>query len=238
MQKAIFFDIDDTLYDQLIPFKKAFMKNFNFHDINILELFKHSRQLSDTIFELTESGQMSTQYMHIYRIKQALKFWGYDISDKEALLFQDDYSYYQQEIYLSDTLVQLLNHLYQSDIKIGIITNGPSHHQREKIKKLQLDKWISDKYIFISSELNTNKPDTKIFDIARKEVAHKLLPQNCYYVGDSYKNDVIGSKKAGWNAIWYNRRHQELSNDSIKPDYLVKNDEELYHTILKLFFDY
>lgn len=85
MKKAIFFDIDDTLYNQLIPFKKAYKNNFDFGYHLMVEMFKKSRMLSDEVFELTEKGVILIEKMHIYRIKKALKIYGYKISDFEVL---------------------------------------------------------------------------------------------------------------------------------------------------------
>ncbi|WP_303974923.1 HAD family hydrolase [Streptococcus merionis] len=235
MDKAIFFDIDDTLYDQLIPFQKAFEKNFNYDDIDVAELYKLSRELSDSVFELSESGKLSMREMQIFRIKEALKRLGHYISDDVAMIFQEDYSDFQKECSLPSLLSELFYWLIENDIKVGIITNGPSEHQRQKIQQLHLEKWISDKYIFISSELNTAKPDSRIFDIAREKISPKLLPKNCYYVGDSYANDVVGAKKASWNTIWYSRRCSIIPNSIFKSDYIVKNDSELYQIIIKLF---
>ena len=52
MSKVIFFDIDDTLYNQIEPFQKSFDKNFSFPDIDIEDVFKTSRRLSDEVFTI------------------------------------------------------------------------------------------------------------------------------------------------------------------------------------------
>ena len=36
--------------------------------------------------------------------------------------------------------------------------------------------------------------------LVENEMGHD--PEDSYYIGDSYRNDVVGAKMAGWNAIW------------------------------------
>lgn len=88
---AIIFDIDDTLYDQLAPFKRAFEKHFYSPDIPVEELFKLSRMYSDEVFEESENGTMTHTEMHIYRIRRALEHFDQSITDQQARTFQLDY---------------------------------------------------------------------------------------------------------------------------------------------------
>lgn len=70
----IFFDIDDTLYDQFIPFENTFRKKFSNLNLNTLELFNLSRKFSDEKFPLTETNKISVEELQIYRIKKLFKF--------------------------------------------------------------------------------------------------------------------------------------------------------------------
>lgn len=222
--KAVLFDVDDTLYDQLKPFQQAFEKNFSFDDISIEELYVCSRQLSDQVFHLSESGEMDMQDMHIYRIKKAMAHFNKKISDEEAISFQNDYQQFQQKIQLIPDIKKSLDFCLTKEIKIGIITNGPIEHQKRKIQQLELEKWIPKENILISSKVGVSKPDVKIFRLA--ESIMNLNRNETYYVGDSFKNDVIGAKHAGWKAVWINRRNDQNSNHSIEADYHI-NDEKL-----------
>lgn len=52
--KAILFDVDDTLYDQVVPFQKAYEDLFEGrYDLKVEELYKRSRYYSDEVFEKT-----------------------------------------------------------------------------------------------------------------------------------------------------------------------------------------
>ena len=60
--KAVLFDVDDTLYDQVIPFQKAYEELFKgSFELSIEELYKRSRYYSDEVFEATQRGEMSME---------------------------------------------------------------------------------------------------------------------------------------------------------------------------------
>ena len=160
----LIFDIDDTLYDQLKPFKDAFEKVFSeYNDIPCIELYKKSRKYSDDIFEQTEKGLLSLEEMHVYRISKAFHDYGLEIEREKALKFQKEYASNQGKISISKGMLNLLDFGKKNNITMGIITNGPTEHQTNKVKALGLEKWIDSKNIFISESMNISKPDVKAF---------------------------------------------------------------------------
>ena len=224
------FDIDDTVYDQLKPFEKAFNKNFkSYSNISITKLYLFSRKFSDDLFEKTENREVKLEDMQRYRIIKAFDVFDIRITEEQATNFQVDYQSYQKNIELLEDVKKTLDYFSEKNITIGIITNGPSKHQRSKIKRLGLEKWIPKQNIFISDELKIAKPDIRIFEHAQNHL--NILPENTYYIGDSYKNDVIGAKKAGWKVIWSNHRNHLQTSEKWKPDYVIKNDQSLLNTV-------
>ncbi|WP_440897836.1 HAD family hydrolase [Amphibacillus sp. Q70] len=227
--EAVIFDVDDTLYDQLKPFQQAFEKNFLFKDIPIEELYVYSRKLSDQVFHLSESGQMGMQNMHIYRIKKAMTYFNKKISDEEAISFQNDYQQFQQKIQLIPDIKETLDFCLSKEVNMGIITNGPIEHQKKKIQQLELEKWIPKDNILISSEVGVAKPDVEIFRLA--ESIMDLDRNKTYYLGDSFENDIIGAKNAGWKAVWINRRNRENAHHSIEADHLINGDKSVLELV-------
>ena len=59
-----------------------------------------------------------------------------------------------------------------------------------------------------------------------------MADQSALYVGDSYENDIIGAKGAGWDVIWLNK--YGLPDKSGLADYIVQNDGELLQLIRQL----
>lgn len=228
--KAFIFDVDDTLYDQVQPFKNAYIKLFGEEHEDIDGIFVSSRKYSDVVFEASRKGLMTMEEMYIYRIRGALEDFGISISDGRALEFQRYYEEFQGEITMSRQIKKLLSDL-RPRAKLGIITNGPAAHQWDKIHALGLTKWIPGQNIFVSGEVGVTKPGREIFDLAAGRMG--LDKKEAYFVGDSLENDIVGAANAGWRTIWFNRRKKE-NGLSAAPDYTVYSEEELYDLMMGL----
>lgn len=229
--KAFLFDVDDTLYDQVQPFFYALTDiGIDISEKDRNSLFARSRKYSDEVFEASAHGEITMAEMYIYRIKRALDDFGIMISDKEALLFQAHYQTHQKNIQLSDEMRRMLEDV-KGKVMLGIITNGPSEHQREKIQSLGLYRWIDEKNIIVSGDLDITKPDPEIFAYAISGM--NIKAEDCIFVGDSYENDVIGAARAGMKTVWFNRRGKKTDAD-IKPDYTVYREQELHALLVGL----
>lgn len=216
---TIMFDVDDTLYDQLRPFQQAFDDVFADPSIPMEELFKYSRIYSDEVFQQSEDGVISKLEMQIYRIRKALEHYDHPITDQEGANFQERYQYYQSQLQLDPDMKAALDLCVHHNIQLGIITNGPAQHQRNKIQQLALKNWVPEEFIFISGELGIAKPDIRVFQQVEK--AMQLDKANTFYIGDSYTNDIIGAKRAGWQAVWVNRRNHPILSEEYLPDYVI-----------------
>ena len=122
--------------------------------------------------------------------------------------------------------MEILDYLKSRDVRISLITNGPYEHQLKKIRSLGLGKWIEEKDMIISSAVGISKPDERIFH---------MVCESGLYVGDSYENDVIGAKKAGWDVIWLNKYGQQEADQ--KADFTARDEREL-QSLLHNFFDF
>lgn len=230
---AFLFDVDDTIYDQMWPFRKAFDTHFKkYNSIPLEKLFQYSRKYSDEVFELTENGELPLREMHVYRITKAFEIYNVEIEKEEALNFQHTYEKLQKEIQLVPDVEKTFWYCKKNNIKIGIITNGPEWHQQNKINQLGLSRWIPSENIFISSREKVAKPDKRIFDIAKNRM--DLVDEQIYFIGDSFANDVIGAKNAGWKSIWINRRNKKLPDNFIRPDYIIEKNGLLSKLVMEL----
>ncbi|MFD0897847.1 HAD family hydrolase [Loigolactobacillus binensis] len=217
--KAILFDLDDTLYDQLQPFRQAFTATFAFKNVPLEKLYRLSRQLSDQVFTASTTGAMSMTAMYIYRIQKALAHFDHPISAQQAQTFQQNYQHYQQQIQLLPDVIATLNYCQAHQFGLGIITNGPTAHQEAKIAQLGLQRWIKPSQIIISGAVRVAKPAPQIFQLTAARL--HLTPATTYFVGDSFANDIVGAKQAGWHTIWLNRRQHQISDASKVADYIV-----------------
>lgn len=135
--KAFLFDVDDTLYDQLQPFQRAYLKMFGEPEgVDLERLFSQSRKRGDEVFEASQLGTISMEEMYIYRTQKSFADLELFISPDQALAFQAYYQEFQQKIFLSEECRSMLADL-KGRVRLGIITNGPGAHQRNKVKRLE-----------------------------------------------------------------------------------------------------
>lgn len=215
---TIYFDLDDTIYRLYDPFNQAYKDIFRYN-IDTYLLWKQSRIYNNAIYQQYLDNTITKEQLAIIRLQKAFKDFDIEITKEEALLFQDKYEYYQNHLTLSKTMQDIFNYLKTNKINYGIVTNGNTNNQTNKIKSLF--KTI-DFPIIISSEVKIHKPDPKIFSLIPKD-------KTMIYVGDSYEIDMIPAKKAHWHTIWYNHQHQKRDLSIIDEE--VDNEEDLFKLI-------
>lgn len=235
--KVVLFDLDDTLYDQVVPFREAYEEVFKDRfDLNIEELFMARHYRSDEVYHLSVSGAISMEEMYIYRGVKPFEDLGFQISEEEALKFQYTYAERQKHLKLSACMKEILTELCKMQVPLGVISNGPAEHQRRKMRDMGLLNWIPEEHMIVSGDDGISKPEKHIFERAQKVFGEN--PENLIMVGDSWPNDITGAKQAGWKTVWLKRR----AWDKIDPaeektaDHIVRTEEELKQclfTILK-----
>lgn len=224
----LFFDIDDTLYNQIIPFQRAYedVCGDRFPDLDIEALFVRNRFRSDEVFQMVRRGELDEKEMYAYRICRAFEDCGGKLDTDSAMAFQHAYSIHQNEIALSDVVKAMLDALSEKNVPLGIISNGPTEHQMHKVERLGLEKWFPRKRIFISGEVGYAKPEKKLFSLIEERLG--LSRGDCAFFGDSFAFDVTGAKNAGWTSVWFNRRKNEVpENPSFMPDYVVCSESQM-----------
>ncbi|MDQ0256775.1 putative hydrolase of the HAD superfamily [Evansella vedderi] len=207
-KRAFFFDLDDTLYDQLLPFKEAVLSSYKCKEgFPFEQIFKKSREYSDVLWTEYKLGKLSLEQLRVERLVRAFTFAGFPLTEGAAREIQEKYEERQHSIELFHGVKPFISELKERKFVIGIITNGPVKHQWRKITNLELKKEIDSQHIFVSDGVGIAKPDPKLFLHVNERLG--IHPKDCYYLGDSWANDVVSSSKAGWNAIWYNYRNRE-----------------------------
>lgn len=229
---AFVFDLDDTLYDQIQPFKRAYEKNFPQYSDYFESFYVANRRISDQLFPMTESGELDLEEMRIKRVRGAFESLRIAVTEEEASRFQADYKGYQQRIELDSHMITILDLLKTNGVPLGLITNGPDDHQRMKISALELQKWFLDDAIITSGGEGVAKPESEIFRILERK--RGLDPLSTYYIGDSYANDVVGAHNAGWKTIWLNKQNKSISAEQLQPTIRVNTYLGLEEVIKEL----
>lgn len=231
--KAIIFDVDDTLYDRLEPFRAAYDTHFSGRwDLPRRLVYDAFSRRGQEVFEDSMNQKITMEEMYIYRIKHAMQDFGAVITDQEALDFQDAYLWQQHHLRFSPGMKETLDLCRERGVFLGAITNGPSDHQREKYRALQLGRWIPPDRFLASGDVGVNKPDPAIFHIAARR--WQLVPEETFFAGDSYSHDIAGAKRAGLGTIWLDKSGGNPLSAFPLADYIVRDGNALYRCAAQL----
>ena len=232
--RTIVFDVDDTLYDQQQPFRNAMTKIFpNVATEDMHELYLRFRHHSDETFPKVLANEWSLDFMRFFRMNETLKDLNYPgISQEEGKIFQQVYEEELDNICLHKEVKKTLDFLKTKDVPLGIITNGPTDHQTKKLNQLQLKKWIPAENMIVSQATGYQKPEKEIFQLAEKQF--NMTACETLYVGDNYDNDVLGAKKADWQALWFNHRERRI-DESPTCDIEITSFDQLLETMQAIF---
>jgi putative hydrolase of the HAD superfamily len=205
--KGILLDIDNTLYaydeshkvalEAVVDFIK---KNFSFSGDEIIIAYDQARKMVQI-----ELGLIAASHNRVLYFQKML-----EILDINAL----KYSLTVYNLYWDTFLISMkpFNNVYKLlekyKDKICLVTDLTAQIQHRKIKKLELDKYIS--LMVTSEEAGREKPHPYIFMAALKKM--NLNVDEVCMIGDSFNKDIVGASNLGIDSIWINlkREHKEF----------------------------
>ena len=208
-KEAVLFDLDDTLIDfqysrrhglravqQLVPALASV-------PLEELELV-HDEQLHANYLR-TLGGGLSDDEARIERIGGICRRYGVEPHKRTVAEAAVAYAREQQSNERLVPGVPELLHALRGRVRIGVITNGPSARQRDKLERFDIFPGDLDA-LAISEEVGTTKPDPVIFQYALKSLG--VSPNRVTMVGDSWENDILAALRSGLAAVWLNRYRQ------------------------------
>ena len=232
MIKAVFFDLDDTLFDYEYAHQKALSALFQ-------RIQKHTKMPLDLISIVFSIAQKEVKMQLLWtaashnRDLYLQKFFEkVNSKQKNAILpnmiipLYDFYwnkflSSLKKEIWGKKTLV----YLQKKGIKTWMITDCISYIQLKKLEKLWLSDYID---IFVSSEeAGVEKPHSWCFLLGCYKAG--VLAEEAMMVGDNIDRDILWSQWIWMQGVWLNRYHKK--SNWIRPKYTVYSAKELYELI-------
>lgn len=202
MIKAVFFDIDGTVYDYASADEKAqrVLRDYSFRELEIApEEFDRwigrARKLADS----RTGANCAANHNRLIRFQCLLEII-------EKPLFPHAYNMYDlywntmiEAAVLEPGTVELMHNLKKRGTYIGVGTNMTADIQYRKIEKLGLGRWING--MVTSEEAGVEKPDETVFRLCAEKAGVKV--GECVFIGDSLEHDVKGAQAAGMHAVWY-----------------------------------
>ncbi|HEX3724106.1 MAG TPA: HAD family hydrolase [Nitrolancea sp.] len=211
LPSLVLFDLDDTLCDHYSSLRLRLRFAFEaaaagYDEIDLDEIVEAA-----AVQSMTGTGHFS-ELLRSYgiddpeRVEQATERY---LSDRfrGLVLFEESL----------DVIATVSRHT-----RVGLVTNGPSQIQRDKILRLAIGDLFP--LILVSEEEGVWKPDPIIFQRALTWAG--VAPHQAIYVGDSPEHDIAGAQAAGLQSVWINRRQRSWPGGA-PPDHQIANLREL-----------
>jgi putative hydrolase of the HAD superfamily len=131
----------------------------------------------------------------------------------------------REQINIDKGLIDLLVRLKGKGYKLGIVSDGTIDEQIYTLSKMGIIGFFDT--IIISEAIGVNKPDPRIFEAAIKDLA--IEPENIFFVGDDFKNDIVGGGKCGLKTIWVTETlRKEVPDDYDKYIDIIMDRAQIY----------
>jgi putative hydrolase of the HAD superfamily len=218
MIKAVLFDLDDTLLDR---------------DASVLYFIEQQYERLQHLFDGVPPDEYARRFIelddHGYVTKEVVyrqieSEFGLNGVWPELLAdFKSQFDAYCINLPGLDPMLKTLQAQHR---QMGIITNGPSPFQEQKIEAMGITSYFSA--ILVSAAEGVKKPEAEIFRRALTRLgveAHEAI-----FVGDNPHADIAGAQALGMQTIWRRVAHWPCTS----ADAVVENLAELPAVIQQL----
>jgi putative hydrolase of the HAD superfamily len=226
--RALFVDIDDTLYST-----SDFARNARRHAMEAMVTMGVRMSASDLLRELYEViGEFGGNYQNHYdrllrRIPQELLPHGNPSLIVAAAVVAYHDTKHRSLFPFRDVPVVLSRVKEHTDLRLGCITEGLEIKQAEKLVRLGVLQWIDADAVFISDRIGISKPNVKLYQRALDAVG--VEPEEAMYVGDHPVKDIEPVKAIGMIAVrhrWHGGKYADIE-PATPPDYEITSFHEL-----------
>lgn len=207
MIKAVFFDLDDTLYDT-----SGFAKLARRAAINVM-IDAGLPLSSDEAYRMLKGiiSEKGSNYDKHFNVLTKRVFG----EEKPLLIALGMITYHNVKFALlrlfPETMSTLI-YLKSKGYHLGVISNGVTIKQWEKLIRLGLHHFFDE--VVTSQEAGVEKPDERIFQLALDRMGCKA--EKSVMIGNKFSDDISGAINIGMSAILVNSNLTEKEREYLK----------------------
>lgn len=175
----IVFDLDDTLYQEYDYVRSGFRA------VSELVLRLSGFEAYDLMLAMYQAGNPDIFGSLLDDLRLPIN----------KLRLIKHYREHQPILHLAQAVADMLTTLKRAEHALGIITDGRSTTQRNKIRALGLETWVDE--IVISEESGAEKPRPDNFLHFEK----RFPDRHFAYVGDNLTKDFLAPNRLGWRTV-------------------------------------
>lgn len=224
--RALFFDVDDTLFDTTSFAQQARDKAVDAMRGRGLRAARAEIQaaLSDVVAEFGSNDDRHFDRMLMRLPRVATEGCNRDLLVVAAVIAYHDTKW--QELRIRAEAEDLLRDLSRTELRLGVISAGLTRKQMEKILRLGLDRFVDHRLIFITDQVGIAKRNPLIY--RRAVEAAGVEPGEAMHVGDHAAHDVEPAAAAGLRTVWHHGAGRHSGTPpKVAPDHEIRDFVDL-----------
>ncbi len=184
--KTLFVDLDNTLYSH---------DECHNHALSVVSKYLASKYHIDNATTVYYSCRLSVKSDTVGSCNRVLYFKKMvellRLPGDETLKLNDIYwDAFYSVIKPHSGVCEFLQWHKSINIKVVVLTNFQTEHQLKKLQALQISQYVD--MLITSEEINSSKPDSKIFLTALYQA--RTEPHEVMMIGDDYEADIVGAQ--------------------------------------------
>lgn len=230
----ITFDIDDTLYStsDFVRLARANSLKAMIEMGMKIDLETATNELGEVILEFTSNDEH-----HFDRLLQRLPAEVLNGLNPAILVATGVAAYHDTVVHSLvpyEDVVACLKDLHKRGFVMGVVSQGYTVKQAEKLVRLRILPFIEKRAIFISDQMGMSKSNPKFFQRAAQ--CQNVPCDRCMHIGDRPDRDIDPANGAGWVTV-LNRRSGKYHErpGSTPPAFVIHNFWDLTELIEKEF---
>lgn len=213
--KALFFDLDNTLWDfernSLFALRETFkLYQLNFEANKFDQVHSVYNRHNDLLWDLYRKQEISKNELTRKRFHDTfneLEITGIDPGEFNTTYLDE----MPKQTYLIEGSVEILEYLFIR-YNLYIITNGFKEVQYKKLENAGLTHFF--KKVFISEEIKAPKPNPEFFEYAIKSA--NARKKESLIIGDDWEVDIVGASNFGIDQVHYSKGYENVIVDEGK----------------------
>ena len=221
MIKAVIFDLDETLYDEMQFVRGGFGAVAEY-------IAKSKGMLQNEVYMLLH--EVLTEYGRGKVFDIVLKqFSLYNEASVSTLV--NIYRTHEPKLRLYPEVQSVLSSLRKKNYLLGLITDGDIGVQQSKVKALEIKDFFE--CIIFSNKYGIDRQKPSIFPYQKALQKLALKPKTSIYIGDNPYKDFVNAKKIGIYTVRIIRgQYKTITlNEEYEAEYQIKNLNGIFEVL-------
>jgi 2-haloalkanoic acid dehalogenase type II len=222
--KAIFFDLDETLYDHRHACTSGIRELQHRYPAlrksSAEELESEFWRMLDMMYQDVLWGKVTEHEARRARIRALFELCGAEVADdtldEAVAVYRQAYVEGRRAI---PGAIEVVTWLREKGYILAVVTNGMTHVQQDKMAVCGLTHLVD--HLITAQEVGCVKPERAMFQVALDRCG--VQPHEALMIGDSWGSDMIGAQAAGLPAIWFNRRDEVCQDPAVATEIVELN---------------